>query len=487
MSSVRDTPGSRLRGLQGRPWAVLAVASAAFFLAQLDALVVTVAVPQIQDGLGATLGQAVWALTGYLLALAVALITGGRLGDLFGHRRVFLAGLAVFTLASAACGAAQTPGQLIAARVLQGLGAALFTPQTMAMLVAHFPAERRGTAFGVRGAAGGIAAVTAPVLGGLLVGALDWRWVFLVNVPVGAATLLLARLALPAAPPAPAGREGGPRPGRLDLPGVVLAAAALLCLSFAAGQGGTYGWNGRLWALLAAGGALSVGFLAQQRARQLRSPLVPFGLFADRGFSRMTACAVVVAATVTGLVLLLSVYFQSVAGYGALLAGLVLVPASACSAVLNPLAGRLSGRVEGRLLVLGGIGATAAGMLWAAALMRPGAAWPEFLLPLCLIGAGNAFLLTPLVTTALREVPARLSGAASGVLGTALQVGAMAGAATVGPLVQAAQTAQSAPSAGALRPAMVLLASVASVGGLALLASRTTPRVPIRTGHLERG
>ncbi|MFJ6138666.1 DHA2 family efflux MFS transporter permease subunit [Kitasatospora sp. NPDC092286] len=459
--------------VRGRPWAVLTVVSVAFFLAQLDALVVTVAIPRIREQLGASLGEAVWALSGYLLALAAGLITGGRLGDQFGHRRVFLTGLAVFTVASLACGAARSPGQLIAARVLQGVGAALFSPQTMAMLVRHFPAERRGTAFGVRGAVGGVAAVAAPVVGGVLVGALDWRWVFLVNVPVGVAAMVLGRLAIPDARP-----TGGQRP---DLPGAALAAAALLCLSFAVTQGAQYRWSGWIWALFAAGAALSAGFVAQQRRRQEHAPLVPFALFADRAFTRMTACGAVVATTVTGLVVLLSIYFQSVAGYGALLAGLVLVPASACSMLLNPVAGRLSGRVEGRLLVLGGLGATVAGMLWAAAAMRTGARWPEFVAPMCVIGAGNAFLLTPLVTAALHDVPARLSGAASGVLGTAMQVGSMAGAAVVGPLVR------TTPSAGSVRLALVLLASAASVGGLAFLAARTTPRVLVGSGSPERG
>lgn len=470
-------PRATLAGLRGRPGAVLAVVSVAAFLAQLDALVVTVAIPQIRVQLGASVSAVVWTVSGYVLALAVGVISGGRLGDQFGHRRVFLAGLGVFTLASLACGLALTPGQLITARVVQGLGAALFTPQTLAMLVRYYPAERRGAAFGVRGAVSGVAAVTAPVLGGLLVGALDWRWVFWLNVPVGVLAMVLGRLAIPDAAP------GDAPPGgvRLDLPGVALAASSLLCLSLGLSLGAQDSWDGRIWALLGAGTALGAAFVRQQRGRQQRSPLVPFGLFAVRGFSRMTALGVLVAATITGLVLLLSLYFQSVAGFGALLTGLVLVPASACSMLLNPLAGRLAGKVEGRLLVLGGLGATVLGVLWAVAGMRADAHWPQFVGPMCVIGIGNAFLLTPLVTAAMHHVPRQLSGAASGVFGTALQIGAMVGAALVAPLVQ------TSPSAHSVRTALVLLAAAACVGGAAFLVARPAPRVLTRTEPLGRG
>jgi MFS family permease len=182
------TEPTMLARLRGNPWAVLAVLSLAYFLTQLDVAVLAVAVPSIMADINASADQVVWSLSAYIFLLAMALITAGRLGDLYGRRRIFLIGVAIFTVASVAAGLAQGPGQLIAARAVQGLGAALLTPQTLALLMEAFPPDQRGMAFGIRGAVGGVAAISGPAAGGVLVSTLDWRWIFWLNVPLGSPT-----------------------------------------------------------------------------------------------------------------------------------------------------------------------------------------------------------------------------------------------------------------------------------------------------------
>ena len=318
-------------------WTVLTVVSLAYVLTQLDVAVLAVAVPAIMADLNAPAAHVIWAISAYVLVLAVALITAGRLGDLYGRRRVFLIGVAVFTAASLGAALAQDAGQLVTSRAVQGLGAALLIPQTLALLVDAFPAERRGLAHGISGAAGGLAAVARPALGGQRGHTADWRWVFHLNVPVGVAILLLGRAVLPDPPP---GRQA-----RLDLPGVLLATAATGLLA--------YGITRLAWEPLALAGALAVAFAAQQRRRQHADPLLPFAVLRARNFALSCGFSLAAGATVIGLILVLSLYFQGVAGMDAFRAGLMVVPASLLSAAFDPLAGWLTDRGDSRLL-LGG-------------------------------------------------------------------------------------------------------------------------------------
>lgn len=450
--------------LRGNPWAILAVLCLAYFMSQLDIAVLAIAIPDIVRDLDASLDQVVWALSSYLLALAALLITAGRLGDLYGRRRVFLVGVAVFTAFSLAGGLADTPGQLIAARALQGVGAALFVPQTLALLVEAFPPERRGMALGIRGGVGGTAAVLGPVVGGLLVSSLDWRWVFLVNIPVGVVMLALAAATIPG--------TGGRKEHRLDVGGVVLATAFLLLLAFGISQGARYGWNGGIWAVIVAGLVLFAVFLAQQRRRQDREPLVPFALFRDRNFAVMNVFSVVVSLTVIGLIVVLSVTFQSVLEFGAWRAGLLLMVASVFSVAFDPVAGKLSERIEGRHLLFFGMAATVAGLLWTFAQTRPGAGWAGLVAPMVVIGIGNAFLFTPLATVALHRVRPESAGGAAGVLVTSMQVGSMVGTAAMGALL-GAETG-GAPTTATIRGVLLLLVGAAVVGASICLAAESS-------------
>ncbi|MEU1456306.1 MFS transporter [Streptomyces avermitilis] len=237
-----------MRKWHANPWAVLVTLSLGFFMTLLDLTIVNIAIPEMIDGLGASLDQTLWVVSGYALVLAVLLITAGRLGDLFGPRNLFAAGLVTFTLASVACGMAPDPALLIAARVVQGLGAALLVPQTMTLIVSVFPAQRRGAAMGIWGMVAGLATLSGPTLGGILVSTVGWRWIFLVNVPIGLAALALTFLVVP---DIRHGRKHG-----FDVMGVLIATAALFCLAFGLQEGERYHWGAGIWALLAAGASL---------------------------------------------------------------------------------------------------------------------------------------------------------------------------------------------------------------------------------------
>ncbi len=416
------------RRWRGNPWAILVVLSLGFFMTLLDLTIVNIAIPSMITKLHASIDEVLWTLNAYILVLAVLLITAGRLGDLRGPRQLFACGVALFTLASLVCGLAQNPGELIAARAVQGLGAALLLPQTMTLIVGTFPADRRGAALGVWGAVAGVAAVAGPGLGGLLVSGLGWRWIFFVNVPVGAVVLVLTYAIIPDV------RQGVRR--RLDLTGVLIVSATVLCFTFGLTEGQRYHWNAMIWTLLAASALFFLVFCLQQRGRQDRDPLVPFALFADRNYTVMNAVSASVSVGVLGLMLLLSIYFQSMLDFSALKAGLAIVPASLVSMSLAPFAGRLSDRVDGKYLLLAGLVFTAIGMVWITAVMDVGAAWAVFLAPMVVVGLGNGLLIAPMAAVAMRGVEPEVAGAASGVMNTVRQLGSVVGSAAVGALLQ---------------------------------------------------
>ncbi len=416
------------RRWHGNPWAILVVLSLGFFMTLLDLTIVNIAIPSMIDKLHASIDQVLWTLNAYILVLAVLLITAGRLGDLRGPRQLFAFGVGLFTVASLLCGLAQNPGELIAARAVQGLGAALLLPQTMTLIIGTFPAERRGSALGVWGAVAGVAAVTGPGLGGLLVSTLGWRWIFFVNVPVGAVVLVATYAIIPDV-------RKGTRP-RLDMVGVLVVSAAVLCFTFGLTEGQRYHWNAVIWTLIAASAVFFTAFCVQQRTRQGRDPLVPFALFADRNYTVMNAVSALVSIGILGLMLLLSIYFQSMLGFSALKAGLAIVPASLVSMVLAPFAGRLSDRVDGKHLMLAGLLLTVIGMVWVTSVMDVGAAWGTFLAPMVVVGLGNGFLIAPMAAVAMRGVNPEVAGAASGVMNTVRQLGSVVGSAAVGALLQ---------------------------------------------------
>ena len=422
-----------MKKFRGNPWAVLLIVSLGFFMVLLDLTIVNIAIPNMITKLNASLDDILWVINAYALVLAVLVITAGRLGDLVGPRPMFTAGIAVFTVASAACGLAQTPGQLIAFRVVQGLGAAMLVPQTLTIITNTFPPERRGAAFGVWGAVAGVATIAGPTLGGLLVTAFDWRYIFFVNLPIGIFVLIVAPLIIPNVKPG--------RRHRLDIPGVLLASAALLAICYGLVEGQKYNWGTitgfiSIPLVLGLGVLLLAAFLLVQRMTQGKEPLVPFALFRDRNYSVTNWISGVLAIGMMGIFLPFTIYLQSVLGFTALKAGLAMAPASLISLFVAPVAGRMTDKIGGKYILMSGLTLFGAGMGWLALIAHPNSTWPSFLAPLIVAGLGLGCIFAPLVTTAMRNIPPQLAGAASGVLNTVRQVGLVIGTAAVGALLQ---------------------------------------------------
>jgi EmrB/QacA subfamily drug resistance transporter len=442
-----------VRKYAGNPWLVLLVVSLGFFMTLLDLTIVNIAIPNMITELHASLDDVLWVINAYALVLAVLVITSGRLGDLIGPRTLFFAGVAVFTVASAACGFAPSPGWLIGFRAVQGLGAAMLMPQTLTIITNTFPPERRGAAFGVWGAVAGVATIAGPTLGGLLVTAFDWRYIFFVNVPIGLAVLVLTVFIIPDV------RLG--RRHRIDIPGVLLATAALLAICYGLVEGQKYDWGTitsfiSIPLIIGAGVVLLLVFLLYQKLTQSREPLIPFALFRDRNFSVMNWVSGVLAIGMMGIFLPFTIYLQSVLGFTALKAGFALAPASLISIFVAPVAGRMTDRIGGKYILMSGLLLFGAGMGWLALIARPDSSWQSFLAPLIVAGFGMGCVFAPLITVAMRNIQPQMAGAASGVLNTVRQVGLVIGTATVGALLQnrlvSTMTSQATTRAAALPP-----------------------------------
>jgi len=413
------------------PWPVLLVTVLGFFMIMLDTTIVYVATPSILSSLHASLDQILWVFNGYLLTYAVLLITGGRLGDLFGPRQLFAAGLVIFTAASALCGLSQDANQLIAARVIQGVGAALLAPQTLTILMAIFPAERRGAAFGITGAVIGVSTVAGPTLGGLIVTNGDWRWIFFLNVPIGILALVGTFLVIPDVRTA--------RQHRLDLIGVLLSSAALFAVVFGLIEGQRYDWSTitgwlTIPMVIGAGIALFVAFLAWERLQA--EPLVPLGLFRDRNFSLMNWTGSAMSFAMQGIFIPITIYTQSVLGMTALQSGLTIAPMSLTAGIVAPFAGRLADRFGGKYLLMAGLALFGLGSAIVTGVATVTSTQLTFLLPWVLAGVGLGLVFAPMTTIAMRDIKPAMAGAASGVLNTTRQLGSVIGAAVVGAVLQ---------------------------------------------------
>ena len=418
--------------MEGRnPWLALLVLCLGFFMILLDTTIVNIAIPSIIDGLKATLDEILWVLNAYILVYAVLLITASRLGDRFGQRNLFVAGLAVFTLASALCGLAQDSNQLIAGRVIQGIGGALLTPQTLAVISVMFPPQRRGAAMGIWGAVAGVATIAGPTLGGYLITYHDWRWIFYVNLPVGIAAIVLAFLYIPDLRP---GRQHG-----WDVPGILLSTASLFLIVFGLIEGQRYSWGTvtgfvTIPLILVAGIVLLVAFIAVERSAS--EPLVPLDLFRNRNFAILNWVTAAMSFGMLGLFLPLTIYLQSVLGLTAFQAGLAFVPMSVTSMVVAPNAGRLTDRIGGKYILLAGLFLFGIGMGGIAFTAGLGSNWLTFLPWLIVAGFGLGCIFAPATTVAMRNIPQHMVGAASGVFNTTRQLGGAIGSSVVGALLQ---------------------------------------------------
>jgi EmrB/QacA subfamily drug resistance transporter len=408
-----------------RPWPALVALCLGFFMILVDTTIVTVATPAIISDLHADVNSVVWVTSAYLLAYAVPVLITGRLGDRFGPKNIYLIGLTVFTAASLWCGLTTSIGLLIAARVVQGLGAALLTPQTMAVITRIFPADRRGQAMALWGATAGVATLVGPILGGLLVNALGWEWIFFVNVPVGILGFVLAVQLVPALTT---------HSHTFDWLGVALSGLGMLLLVYGIQQGHKYHWNGWVLTSIVAGLLLFAVFVVWQ-SRNKDEPLVPLSLFVDRNFSISSFAISTMAFTATAMGFPIMLYAQLVRGYSPLRAAMLMVPMAVMSIVLAPVVGRFTDKVHPRVLTGAGFAVTAFAVYLISLTMTPdGPAW-QILAAMALLGIGMAGIWAPLAATATRNLPMQLAGAGSGVYNATRQVGAVLGSAAIAVLI----------------------------------------------------
>ncbi|WP_159847079.1 DHA2 family efflux MFS transporter permease subunit [Nocardia sp. CY41] len=416
---------------QRNPWPALLALVVGFFMILLDMTIVAVANPAIMTSLHADISQVIWVTSAYLLTYAVPLLVTGRLGDRFGPKNIYLIGLAVFTAASLWCGVSGTIGMLIAARAAQGVGAALMTPQTMAVITRTFPPDRRGAAMGLWGGVAGLATLVGPILGGVLVDGLGWEWIFIVNVPVGVVAFALAVWLVPALPT---------HEHKFDIPGVLLSGIGMFLLVFGIQEGNSYDWSLRIWLLIAAGAVVLAVFVVNQ-ARNKGEPLLPLSLFRDRNFALSNAAIAAMGAAVTSLMVPTYFYLQAVREMSPTESALVFAPMAIVTGFSAPLVGKFADKLHPRIVPTIGFGLFALSVFCFAALMEPDSSLIWFLLAAALAGFANACIWAPLAATATHNLPVQQAGAGAGVYNTTRQVGSVLGSAAISALVAARMTA----------------------------------------------
>ena len=451
---------------QPMAWRSLWAMVVGFFMILVDSTIVTVATPTIMRELNANVTSVVWVTSAYLLAYAVPLLITGRLGDRFGPKRVYLIGLVVFTLASLGCGLTTTIELLIAARVVQGLGAALMTPQTMTVITRVFPPHQRGTAMAVWGATAGLAMLVGPMLGGLLIGLLGWEWIFFINIPIGAAGYVAAHRLVP---------DLEQHPHRFDWLGVALSGIGLFCIVFGLQEASTHDWGViagpvSVGSLLVAGVCFLVAFVVWQRFNP-NEPLMPLKLFGDRNFSVANLAIALVGMTSVATPYPLMIWAQQARGLSPLLAALVNAPSAVVTLIVAKWSGQLVNRVHPRYLTVTG------GLVWAFSLLAAGhfldtttPVWVPVVL-LTFTGVASSLVFGPLSTAATANLPITYAGAGSGVYNATRQVGSVLGSAVVATVMNTL-SAVSGQTPDGIASAMsgTLLLPAASILAVAVIA-----------------
>jgi EmrB/QacA subfamily drug resistance transporter len=425
------------------PWPALFALCLGFFMILVDSTIVSVATPAIISDLHADVNDVVWVTSAYLLAYAVPVLITGRLGDRFGPKRLYMSGLTVFTLASLWCGLTRSVEMLIVARVVQGLGASMITPQTMAIITRIFPAARRGKAMALWGATAGVATLVGPILGGVLVDALGWEWIFFINVPVGVLGLFLAARLVPALET---------HTHSFDWLGVALSGVGMFLLVFGIQEGHQYAWSAAIWALILAGVFVLALFVVWQ-ARNTREPLVPLSLFHDRNYSLANVAISVMGFAITAMAIPIMLWAQVVRGLSPTRSALLLVPMALMTILLARPVGNLTDRVHPRLITGFGFASTIASLVWLSREMTPDVSIAAIIGPMVLLGIGNAFIWAPNSATATRNLPMQQAGAGAGVYNATRQVGAVLGSAAIAVLIDARLAAERLPAFDGTGPA----------------------------------
>ncbi|MDV6310754.1 DHA2 family efflux MFS transporter permease subunit [Gordonia amicalis] len=431
---TRSTPATGATGSEvtTRPWAALMALCVGFFMILVDMTIVAVAQPRIQADLDTDVNGVVWVTSAYLLTYAVPLLITGRLGDKYGPKTMYQLGLIVFTLASVWCGLSSSIEELIAARGLQGIGAALITPQTMSLITRIFPPEKRGAAMGIWGTVAGVATLVGPLLGGILTDALGWEWIFFINLPVGIAGLVLAATLVP---------KVETKDHQFDWVGVVLSAIGLSALVFGIQEGESFDWAAWIWALIV-GGLVFLAVFVWWQSRIRTEPLLPLSLFRDRNFSLATVGISSMGFAVSAMMIPLTFFLQLVGGMTPTRSAVVLVPMAILTGVLAPIVGRIVDRVHPRAIVSIALLLNAIAIGWLGVVVRPETPVWMIILPLCLMGIASAGIWAPLAATATRNLPWHQAGAGAGVYNTLRVIGSVLGSAMIGALLQSRLAAE---------------------------------------------
>lgn len=447
---------------ENRKWLTLAAVSFGLFMIMLDNTVVNVALPSIQEDLGADLSELQWIVTGYALTFAALMLVGGKVADAYGRRLIFVIGIAVFTFASLLCGLADSSEMLIAARMLQGAGAALMNPATLSIIAATFPPRERGTAIGIWAGVSGLALAIGPLVGGLITEQLDWSWIFFVNVPVGILGI--------AASFAFIDESRDETHERLDLPGLATSAVGLFALTYGLIEANTYGWTSPriIGAFVIAGVALTAFVLLE---RHQRAPMLPLELFRNRTYTGANLTMLLVALAMFGVFFFVSLYMQQILGYSAVEAGAAFLPMTVLIILIAPLAGKTADRHGSRGLMTVGMLLIAAQLLWFSQLGQDASYWQ--LLPSLIVGGlGMAMTMTPSAAAATRAVPVDKAGVGSAVLNSSRQVGGTLGIAVMGAIVASQAGALVRPESfmAGFERALLVAAAIAAAGAVVAFA-----------------
>ena len=448
-----------------RRWWTLAAMCFALFMVMLDNTVVNVALPSIQRDLRTSIAGLEWTVNAYTLAFGVLLVTGGRLGDIFGRRRIFLAGVALFAVSSAFIGFSQSPAWLIAGRAAQGVGSALMMPATLSIITNAFPPHERGRAIGTWAGVSALALAIGPVLGGLLVEHVSWQSIFFINLPVAAGAVAVTLFATRES------RDETVVP-RVDVAGIAAITVGLTALTLALVEAPSWGWgSARILALLAVSAAGLLAFAHIER--RVRVPMVDLRFFTSRTFFGANLVAFIVSFAMLGMFFFLTLYMQNVLDYSPLQAGIRFLPTTLMVIVVAPIAGRLTDSIGPRPLITAGLGLVGGSLLWQSFLTADSGY--DFLLPgFVLMGIGIALVMSPMSTAAMNAVDQSKAGVASGILSMSRMVGGTLGVAVLGTFIgHATSQADFVASLGG----GLLLGAVVAFAGAAVAWTSISPEI----------
>jgi EmrB/QacA subfamily drug resistance transporter len=453
---------ARILAPENRKWWTLAAVAFGLFMIMLDNTVVNVALPSIERDLHVSISSLEWIVTAYALTFAALLITGGKLGDLFGRKRIFIIGIAIFTLSSLACGLAPSAGFLIGARAVQGVGAALMNPASLSIITATFAPRERGQAIGIWAGVSAMALAIGPLVGGLIVDNINWNWIFYINVPVGIVGIVVSWLVIKES-------RDTSREQSIDLPGLVTSSLGLFALSYALIEGNSHGWSSpEILGLFAAAAVLLVTFVLLEHYQRL--PMLDLSLFKNRSFTGANIVAMLVSLGMFGVFFYVSLYIQNILGFTPTQAGAAFLPMTILIILVAPIAGKWSDRIGSRWLMGAGMTLLGISLLLYQRVGLESTFWT--LLPSMLLGGiGMALTMSPMTAAAMRAVPVDKAGVGSGVLNSFRQLGGAIGIALMGAIVASYVTASPGSPASAQQFVDGLHAALLVAAGLTFAAA----------------